>query len=123
MLSNGGRATTRIYPQSPRAHRLRNVFQVLRAHILEGGIDLAADLTLRVIRDADPARFCDAFKAGSNVDTFAKDIVVVDDDVPDVDADAELDPLFLRHRRILLRHAALDFNGTAYCIHGAGKLN
>jgi hypothetical protein len=43
-------------------------------------------------------------------------------DVPDVNADAEFDPLVLRHRRILVGHAALDFNGAAYRIHDAGEL-
>jgi hypothetical protein len=44
----------------------------------------------------------------------AEDIVVVDDDVADVDADPEFNPFALRHGRILIGYAALDFNGTAY---------
>src|SRR5204863_2066552 len=84
---------------------------------------LAADLPVGVIGHADTARICDAFKAGSNVDTVAEDVVVIDDDVADVNADPKFDPLVRRHRRILIGDAALDFNGTAYCIDGAGKLH
>ena len=104
-------------------HRFSNILEELRAHIITDKIDLAPDLPVGVIGQADPARFCNAFKTGSNVDAVAKDIVVIDDDVADVDADAEFDPLILRHRSVLLGHAALDFNGAAYCIDGAGKLD
>jgi hypothetical protein len=110
-------------PNPPRLHRLSDILEGLRSHIITDNVDLASDLPVGVIGHAHPARFGDAFKSGSNVDTVAKDVVVVDDDVAGVNADPEFDPLFLRHRRILLGHAALDFNGTVYRIHGTGKLN
>jgi hypothetical protein len=53
----------------PRPHRLSNVFQVLRPYILKGGIDLAPDLPMGIIGQANPARFCDAFKPCGDVDT------------------------------------------------------
>ena len=49
--------------------------------------------------------------------------VVIDDDVADVNADPKFDPLVLWHRRILVGHAALDFNCTAYRIDGACELD
>jgi hypothetical protein len=64
-----------------------------------------------------------ALQPSSNVDAIAEDVVVVDDDVADMDADAELDHLILRHGGILLGHTALDFNRAAHGINGAGKLN
>lgn len=33
------------------------------------------------------------------------------------------DPLILRHRSILLSHAALDFDGTTHRIDGSGRLD
>ena len=69
------------------------------------------------------ARFCDAFETRCNIDAVAKDIVVFDDDITDVNADAKFDPLVLRHIGILLGHAALDFDGAAYGIDGTGKLD
>ena len=108
--------------QSPRAHRFGNIFQVLRPHILKGDIDLAADLPLRVIRDADAAGLRDPFKAGGDIHAVAKDIVFIDYDVADMDADAKFDPLDLRHRGILLGHAALDFDRAARRIDDAGEL-
>ena len=110
-------------PNPPRLHGLGNILEGLRPHIITGNLDLAPDLPPGVIGHADAARFGDAFKAGGNVDTIPEDIVVVDDDVPDMDADPEFDPFVLRQGGVLLGHAALDFNGTAYRIHRTGKLD
>src|SRR5438093_9215674 len=61
-LSNFDRSSSRrcrrsilVDPRSPRAHWLGNILQVLRTDIFKGDIDLAADLTLRVVGDADAA--------------------------------------------------------------------
>jgi hypothetical protein len=43
--------------------------------------DLSANLTLRVVRDANATRLRNPFKASSDVDAVAKDIVVIDDNV------------------------------------------
>jgi hypothetical protein len=80
-------------------------------------------LTLRIVRDANAARLRNPFKTGGDIDAVAKDIIFIDYDVTDVDANAKFDPLVLWDRSILLGHAALDFNGTAHRIHGTGKLD
>jgi hypothetical protein len=110
-------------PNPPRPHRLSNILEGLRSQIITGNLDLAPDLPIGIIGNADPARFSDALKAGSNVDAIAEDVVVIENDVTDVNADAEFDPLILRHGGILLGHAALDFNRKAHRIDGAGKLD
>jgi hypothetical protein len=70
---------------------MRDVLQALRTHIVEDDIDLAADLALRVVGDANAARLRYPLKARSNVDAVAEDVVVIDDDVPDVNADPQFD--------------------------------
>ena len=99
-----------------------DILQVLRTHILKGEIDLPADLTLCVVRDANATRLRNPLKASGDVDAVPKDIVVIDDDVTDVDADAKFDPLDLRHRSILLSHTALDLNGAAHRIYDTAEL-
>jgi hypothetical protein len=84
------RRTARIHPQPPHTHRFNNILQVLRTHILKGEIDLAADLTVCVVRDANAARLRNPFKASGDVDVVAKDIVVIDDDVTDVGCRCEI---------------------------------
>jgi hypothetical protein len=70
-----------------------------------------------------PARFGDTLKAGGNVDAITEDVVVIENNIIDMNADPEFDPLIRQHGGILLGHAALDFNRTAHRIDGAGKLD
>jgi hypothetical protein len=78
---------------------------------------------LRVVRDADAAWFCNPFETHCNIDTITKDIIVRDDNITEVNADAEFDPLVLRHIGILFCHAALDVVGTSHGVDHAGELN
>ena len=52
---------------------------------------------MRIIGDADAARLGNSLKARGDVDSVAENIVVVDDDIADVNADPKLDPEVLRH--------------------------
>ena len=64
-------------------------------------------------RHADSAWFGQRFQSRRNVDTVARDIVAVDNDVAQVDADAELDPLVRRLRLIVRLHRPLHINRAA----------
>jgi hypothetical protein len=77
----------------------------------------------RIIGQVNPAWFALVFHAGRDVDAITEDVVFIENNVPDVNANPEFDPLILRQRRILLGHRRLSFNGTAYGIHRTGKLN
>jgi hypothetical protein len=99
------------------------VLQALGTHVIEGDTDLAADLTLRVVGDANAARLRDSLKAHRDIHCITQDVVFVDDYIADVNADAELDPLILRHIDILFGHAALNFVGTSDGVDHAGELN
>ena len=78
---------------------------------------------MSIVGNANPARLCDPFETHCNIDPITKDIIVCDDNITDVNADAKFDPLVLRHIGILLRHAALDFVGASDGIDDAGELN
>ena len=58
-----------------------------------------------------------------HVDAVAIEIVAIDDDVAEIDADAELDVPVFGNPGIALRHAALDFDGTARRIEDAAELD
>src|SRR5581483_3396068 len=109
--------------EPPRPHRLLDVLERLETEVIASDLGLAPDLAIGVVRNANTTRCCNAFKAGSNVDTVAEDVVVIDDDVADMDTNAKFDALILRHGDILIDHAALDFKGTTYRVYGAGKLD
>ena len=107
----------------PRPHWLGNVLEGLRPKVVAGNLDLAPDLPIGVIRNADAARLCNAFKPCGDVDAVTENVVVIKNDVTDMDTDAEFDPLILRYGGVLLGNAALHFNRTSNRIDCAGKFN
>ena len=71
--------------------RVLDVLELLGAAVDEADVrQLAADLVIDLRRHADRARVRDRFEAGGDVDAVAVEIVALDDDVADIDADAEL---------------------------------
>ena len=108
---------------APDPHRFGDILQRLRTHVLKSDIDLATNLPVSIVGNANAARFCDLFETHRNIDPVTKDIVLFDNNITDVNADAKFDPLVLRHIDILFGHAALNFVGAAYGIDDAGELN
>jgi hypothetical protein len=94
-----------------------------QAHVVVGDLGFAPDLAMGVVRDADAAGIGNPFQARGDVDAIAENIVVIDDDVADVDADAEFDPLDLWDVDIAGSHAALDLDRAAHGVDGAAELD
>jgi hypothetical protein len=117
------KSRSRTYLESPRTHRLSNILQRLQTHIFKANIDPAADLALGVIRNADASGFRDPLQPRGDVDAIAKNIVLVNHDIADVNADAKFNPGILRYVGVLLSHSALDFDGATNCVYGAGELD
>jgi hypothetical protein len=76
-----------------------------------------------IVGNADTTGLRNPFEARRNIDAVAKDIVVVNNNIADVNADAKLDPIVLGRTYILLGHAALNFDGASRCVDGTGKLD
>ncbi len=76
---------------APDLNRSRNVLERLRAAVVERGIETVAHILMHAARYANASRRRDLLQAGSNVDAVAEDVVALDDDVAEVDADAEGD--------------------------------
>jgi hypothetical protein len=75
------------------------------------------------VRHADPTRLGKSLQARCNIDAISENVVAVDDDVTDIDANTELDPTILRDGIVALGHAPLDFYGAAHGINGTDKLD
>jgi hypothetical protein len=71
----------------------------------------------------DAAGLRKRLQAGRYIDAIPENIVRVEDNVPLINADSELDALALRHFGIALDHALLNLDGTAHRVYHAGKLN
>jgi len=85
----------------------------------EADIEAAVAILLHARRYRDATWLGDTLEAGRDVDAVAQDIVTVDHDVADMDADAKLKPALLRHLRVAGHHPALDVHGAAHRIDDA----
>src|SRR5260221_4707921 len=108
---------------APNSHRFSNILEILRAHILKRTLNLAPNLPVSIVGNANPTRLCDPFETYCNIDPITKNIIVCDDNITDVNADAKFDPLVLRHIVILFGHAALDFVGASHGVDHACELD
>ena len=105
------------------AHRELDVLELLLANVLELEVEPVADIIADRLGHRDAARFGDAFEPCCDINAIAKDIVVIDDHVAKIDADAELNPPVFGYPRIANRHFALDLRGALDRIHNAGKFD
>jgi hypothetical protein len=69
------------------SHGPSDVLQISFAEIGERGLHAAINLLMDYVRNTDAAGLRNALKARRDIDAIAKDIVAIDDDVADVDAD------------------------------------
>ena len=122
------RRRRRDRPQPGAAHpvnpyRPLDVLQRARANILEAGLDLAADVLVHPRRDANTAGIGQPFQPRRDIDAVAIDVVAVDDDIADIDADAEIDAAAGRNARIPVGHALLPFDRAAHRVDDAGEFD
>ena len=104
------------------ADRPRDVLELLLALIDEADIEPAFGILLHAGRHADAARLGQALEAGGHVHAIAEDVVILDDDVADMHADAELDAPVLGHVGIAGDHPALHVDSAADGIDDAAEL-
>ena len=91
--------------------------------ILEGDVEPALHVFLHPPGDANPARLGQRFQASRHVHAFAPQLGAVDDDVADIDADTEFDPLRRRHVRVAVDHRTLELDGALHCCYDAGEFH
>ena len=78
---------------------------------------------MRIVRDANRARQRNALEPRSDIDAVTEHVVVVEDDVADMNADAEFDLQLRRHTSIVFGHCALHVHREAHRVDGAGELD
>jgi hypothetical protein len=101
-----------------------DVLDALIADILERDIvQSLADLVAHRARNADASRLREHFEARRHVDAVAKDVVVLDDHVAQIDADPKLHPSRRRDVRVAPCHPALDLGCAQYRIGDAVELD
>ena len=99
-----------------------DVLNFLRADVLEGEAQLVQDLIAHYSADANPAGLSQRLQARRDIDTIAEDVIAVDDDVADIDADTKIDSFFLRNSGVAFGHTALHVDRTTHRVDHAGEL-
>ena len=99
----------------------RDVLEALLAQVLAPDVELAGKLVTHVPGNADARGRRQCLQARGDIDAIAENVVTLDDDVADVDADAIADALTLRQVRLALRHGALDLDRAHDRIDRAGE--
>jgi hypothetical protein len=121
MLRRGGVGEGRANAVHP--YRPGDVLDLLLAQILEGEVELVAHLLVRRAAEADAAGLGQGFQPRREIDPVAEDVAVVEDDVAEVDPDAELDAPGGRDIGVAFGHAVLDFDRAAHRVDDAAKLH
>ena len=104
-------------------HRPGDVLDRPFAQIFQHDLQLVAHRIAHGARDEDRARFGDALQPRRNVDPVSVDVVAFDDDVAQVDADAELDAAVFGRGAVAVGHAGLDRDGAAHGLDRAGEIH
>ena len=99
-------------------HRPLDVLQLCVALVREAKIELVAHLLMHRAGDGDASRLRDAFRPRRNVDAVAHQVVALDDDVADMDADAQ----GMRRPRAACVGLAVS-PGAAHGLNSAGELD
>src|SRR5262249_18034806 len=121
--SRPGRCCRATGPHAIDPHWPSDIFQPLLAGILQRDVELAAHLPLGVIREANAAGLGHSLEARRHIHAIAEDVSAVENDVTDIDADAELDALVGRQILVAFAHAALNVEGATERVHDAAELD
>ena len=105
------------------AHGVGDVLQLLLAEVFVADGDLGLQMVVHRSRDEDSAGVGQTFQASSDIHAIAEDVAHIEDNITEVDADAEQDPAIRRHPDVALRHAPLHLDGTLDRIDDAGELD
>ena len=103
-------------------YRLGNILQTALTDILELNLNNLPDLVVDRLRDENSSRLRQLFQPNSNVDVTAVKIVLFDDHIAQIDADAEAHPFGFGDRGVALRNLVLDLDGAANGLDNAAGL-
>ncbi len=104
-------------------HGSDDVLDFLFAQILELHLQLAANLAVDIARDADTTGLGERLEPSRQIDAVAIEIAALDEDIAEIDADAQEDVLIVGHARVLRLHRLLQVDGAFHGVDDAGVLD
>ena len=112
-----------VIAPAPDADRLRDVLERDLAGVGEDEIDLAAHLRVHGVGEEHATGRRLTFEPRRDIDAIAEDVVAVDDDVAEIDADTKGNRFVIRTPAVPLGHRLLYGDRALHRIDGAGELD
>ncbi|HUL90270.1 MAG TPA: hypothetical protein VLU23_19070 [Pseudolabrys sp.] len=100
-----------------------DVFDGLLSQIVEFETKFILDLIVHDTRNHNAAGLSQCFQPRRHIDAITKNVVTVDNDITDIDADAELDAFLGRDIGVAFDHAALDVDDAAHRVDDTSMLD
>src|ERR1700730_2745178 len=94
-----------------------------KSDLLKAECQIFQQMIVGLTRDVDAAGLGDAFKPRRDVHTITENIVSIDNDIADIDSNAEFDSFVSGHVSVALDHAALHFDGAAHRVNNGREFN
>jgi hypothetical protein len=101
---------------------LLDVLDLLRSQILKIQANFAFDAIENSAGNADAAGIGESFQACGDVDAIAVNVRALDDDVAQIDADAQPDAPVIGYIGLTLGHLLLNIDGALDGLYHTGKL-
>src|SRR6516162_11876369 len=101
---------------------MSDILHLLLAEIGEGQGQLRSDVISDSTGNANPTRLRKSLQPSRDIDGIAEKVVALNDDVADVDSNAEPHLLTGRSIRILFGYGLLHSDGTLQSIHATGEI-
>ena len=99
-----------------------DIFELLSTTVLEMGVHQAAEAFIGDAGKRQAAWRTHFLESRGHVDPIAMNILAIDRDVAQIDADAEGNAFVLRHGRVAIRHADLNRQNAFDCADDAWEL-
>ena len=104
-------------------HRTGDIAELLFAQIVERNIELAGGVFPHAGGDANLTWPSQRLQPGGDIDAVPEDVAILDDNVPDVDPNTEVDAPLGRHVGVVLSDGSLHFGCAAQRINDALELD
>jgi hypothetical protein len=104
------------------ANRLGDILDTMAAKWTVTDSELVPDLLIDGVGDTYGARLCKCLKAGGNVDAITKDVVSIDDNVPEIDTYPQFETALRRDKIVDGTRGALHLDGAVQRIDDARKI-
>jgi hypothetical protein len=111
----------RLHPVDP--HRAGDILNLLLAQIREDKGQPVAHVVVNRVGDEYPAGIGQGLDPRGNVDAVAIKVVALDDDIAEIDADAQLDAVVRRDTDVPLGHRLLHLDRKTHRIDDARKVH